>query len=399
MSLVNAFGAVSTEATLAEILDKINVMSSANGDAHLVSGTKLRYRREFTDATMESYNISTGAGMSVVGGTGTMVVTTGTTANSVTTISTKQTFTAPFKAAFGFKISQKIVNQEFYLELVCVDDLGVVNEEKVAAWRISGTDSLTATNARVETRNGLPARSQSANLTTISQTADGIYEIVIESDEVQFHSRAVDSTVSRTGSTTRNSVAPDPNMKYALRFRIVNGATAPASTTTMTSQFITAVDYTEIQTEITGGPGSSNASSSMPVNITGGTVTSTVSNGTIGGSSTVTGTGVTKVNSLATTNATLIKSTAGRVYGYHLANTHATAWRYVKFYNATTAPVVGTTAVYYVIPLAPNSSVTAELTVPISHATGVGMSIVTGSVDTDATAVGAGEVIGHILWI
>lgn len=397
MSLVNAFGAVSTEATLSEILSKINNMSSSNGDAHLVSGTKVRYRREFTDPTLEAFNVVTGPGMSVTAGSGTLSITTGTTAGSVTTLMTKQTFTAPSKVAFGFKISQKITNQEFYLELVAVDDNGVIDEERMAAWRIAGTDSTTTTVARVETRNGPPVRSQSGNITTISQTTDGIYEIVIESDEVQFHTRSIDSTVSRTGSTTRNSVAPDPNLKYAMRIRIVNGSTAPASTTTMTSQFVTAIDYTEIQTEITGGPGTSNPSSSMPVTITGGGVT--MANGTIGASTSTTGSGVAKVNSTATTNATLVKSTAGRVYGYHLANTHATAWRYVKLYNSATTPVPGTTAVVYVIPLAPNSSVTAEMTIPISHATGIGYSIVSGPVDTDATAVGANEVIGHFLWV
>lgn len=45
--------------------------------------------------------------------------------------------------------------------------------------------------------------------------------------------------------------------------------------------------------------------------------------------------------STADTNAAVVKATAGRVYGYSIANTSASA-KFVKLYNKATAPVIGT---------------------------------------------------------
>lgn len=397
MALRNALGLVSTEATLAHLRDIILGRSSSSGDAMLVSGNKVRYRREFTDATLSAFDVSVGAGMTAVAGTGNLVITTGTTAGSVTSLTTKQEFTAPFKAAFGFKVSQKIANQEFYVEAVAINDAdGSLDETVVAAWRVAGSDSTTTTIARVEARNGGTARSQSGNITVNALTSDNIFEIVIESDEVQFHNRLADSTAGRTGSTTRNSVAPDPNRKYKLRIRAVNAGTAPASTTTLTSSFIGCVDYTEIQTEITGGPGHANAGSTMPVAITGGSVG--VSNATLGASTGATGATARKVLSAASTNATLVHSVNSRLYGYQLANNSA-SWRYLRLYNQTTAPTVGTSVPFMVIPIAPGTTTDANFTIPVSFTTGMSYSITGGAADLDATVVGANEVVGHLLTV
>ncbi len=386
MAARNAFGQLA--------LDR----ASANGDAHLVGGTKLRYRREFNDPTLADWDVVQGAGMGVSAAAGVLSVTTGTTINSVSSLTTKQTFTAPFKAAFGFRLSQKIANMEADLELVAVNtvDGTTPDELVVAAWRISGTDSTTTTIARYEVRNGAAARLQSGNVTVAAQTADSIYEIVLESDEVSFHNKGVDSSSSKTLSGVRNSVAPDPNRLFKLRMRFVNGGTAPASTSTFTISFVTALDYTETLVEITGAQGSTLGSSSLGVNITGGSVG--LSNGTIGASATVTGTSSYKLLSAASTNATSIKASAGRVYGYHLTNTTA-AMKYVRVYNKASAPTVGTDSPAFVIPIAPNSNAIVDHTVPISLATGIAFAITNGAADLDATAVAANDVVGHILWL
>jgi hypothetical protein len=52
-----------------------------------------------------------------------------------------------------------------------------------------------------------------------------------------------------------------------------------------------------------------------------------------------------------------------------------------------------------VIPIPPGGSVFTENTVPVAFATGLGYTIVTGAADTDATAVGASEVIGTLFYI
>jgi hypothetical protein len=304
----------------------------------------------------------------------------------------------PFKAAFGFKISQKIANQDFFCELISCGPEGTsaVDETVVAAWRISGTDSVTTTVARAEVRNGQAARSQSANLNVATQTTDAIYEIVLDSDEVVFHNKGIDSSSAKTVSYVRNSVAPDPNQMYKIRFRIANGGTAPASTTPFTSGFVTAVDYTEIMVELTGGPGSALASAALPVNVVGGTVG--VSSTVIGSSSTVSGTLVTKVLAAASTNATLIKASAGRLYGYALTNTTA-ATKYVRLYNLTTAPTVGTSVPAMVIAVPANNTAIAECTVPVAFSTGMAYSITGAFADLDATATAAGDVVGTLLYV
>lgn len=102
-----------------------------------------------------------------------------------------------------------------------------------------------------------------------------------------------------------------------------------------------------------------------------------------------------KINSAASTNAGVVKAGAGRLVGYQIQNTTG-AILYVKLHNTTTAPTVGSTAVHYVIPVPANGK--AELDIPggIGFTTGMSISMVTGSSDTDATAVTAGALIGAL---
>lgn len=97
----------------------------------------------------------------------------------------------------------------------------------------------------------------------------------------------------------------------------------------------------------------------------------------------------------ATTNATVVKASAGRLLGFVLTN-NATAVRYVKFHNQTTAPTAGTGVVQtYGIP--PNGG-TITLSVPggVAFTTGIGMTIVTGAAAADATAVALNDVAGTL---
>lgn len=97
----------------------------------------------------------------------------------------------------------------------------------------------------------------------------------------------------------------------------------------------------------------------------------------------------------ATTNATVVKASAGRLLGFCLTN-NATAVRYVKFHNQTTAPTAGSGVVQtYGIP--PNGG-TITLSIPggVAFTTGIGMTIVTGALATDATAVAANDVVGTL---
>jgi hypothetical protein len=99
--------------------------------------------------------------------------------------------------------------------------------------------------------------------------------------------------------------------------------------------------------------------------------------------------------SAATTNVAQIKATAGRVYGYCLSNTTA-SWRYVKLHNVASATAGA--AVAMTIGLPPNGKAECYMGQGIGFATAISRSIVTGSADTDATAVAVGDVVGDIFF-
>jgi hypothetical protein len=99
--------------------------------------------------------------------------------------------------------------------------------------------------------------------------------------------------------------------------------------------------------------------------------------------------------SAATTNVAQIKATAGRVMGYCLSNTTA-SWRYVKLHNVASATAGA--AVAMTIGLPPNGKAECHIGQGLGFATAISRSIVTGSADTDATAVAVGDVVGDIFW-
>lgn len=100
--------------------------------------------------------------------------------------------------------------------------------------------------------------------------------------------------------------------------------------------------------------------------------------------------------SAAGTNATIVKASAGRLIGWSLGNTTA-VWQYVKFYNQATTPTVGT-GVVRTVAIPPGISREMQLPGGIAFATGIGMSITTGSPDADATATTLGAVVGDVFF-
>lgn len=102
-----------------------------------------------------------------------------------------------------------------------------------------------------------------------------------------------------------------------------------------------------------------------------------------------------KILSAASTNATLVKGTPGRIYSAQFSNT-ANAYRFVKFYNLASAPTVGTSTVASIIGIPPGGRATLNTPQGIYCSAGIAYSIVTGAGDADATAVGANEVAGSI---
>lgn len=101
--------------------------------------------------------------------------------------------------------------------------------------------------------------------------------------------------------------------------------------------------------------------------------------------------------SAATTNATSVKATAGRVYGWQFSNTTA-AYKYVKLYNSAAAPTVGTTAITDTIAIPPNSSVTWSTTIGVHYAAGIALATTGAAADADTTVLAANDVIGQLFY-
>lgn len=129
----------------------------------------------------------------------------------------------------------------------------------------------------------------------------------------------------------------------------------------------------------------SQISGTQPVS---GTVTATVTGGTV---LPVTPT-TTFTNSLATTNATVTKASAGSVWSVVVSNINAAA-RFLKIYNKASAPTVGTDIPVIVIPIPAGAVVQVHGgSNGIRFATGISWALTTGSADTDTAAVAAGEI-------
>jgi hypothetical protein len=105
-----------------------------------------------------------------------------------------------------------------------------------------------------------------------------------------------------------------------------------------------------------------------------------------------------RVMAAASTNATSVKASAGRLYELHLCNTSA-ALKFVKFYNKASAPTVGTDTPVATYALAANGGRIDSVSVQgISFATGLAYAITGGVADADTTAVAANDVVGELLY-
>ncbi|QPD06456.1 hypothetical protein [Synechococcus phage S-SRP01] len=112
---------------------------------------------------------------------------------------------------------------------------------------------------------------------------------------------------------------------------------------------------------------------------------------TVTGSATGSGVTLYTVNSSATTNAAVIKSTAANFYGLSVMNTSATT-KYVRFYSKATTPTVGTDVPIMVVAVPATSSKEIVYLPALRIGTGLGVAITGGAAATDATAVAAGDV-------
>lgn len=101
------------------------------------------------------------------------------------------------------------------------------------------------------------------------------------------------------------------------------------------------------------------------------------------------------LTSAATTNATVVKASAGQVYDVEVYNTNASP-RWLKFYNLAASPTVGSSTIVRKVMIPGNTAgggVTRTIPMGLAFSTGIAYAITTGVADSDTTAVAANEVV------
>jgi hypothetical protein len=101
--------------------------------------------------------------------------------------------------------------------------------------------------------------------------------------------------------------------------------------------------------------------------------------------------------SAATTNAVNVKASGGQVYGYEIYNTNA-AVRYVKLFNKASAPTLGTDTPVRTIGVPPGGRAFFHSSTGIQFTNGISLAATTGIADTDATAIGASDLVIDLDW-
>lgn len=106
-------------------------------------------------------------------------------------------------------------------------------------------------------------------------------------------------------------------------------------------------------------------------------------------------------SSTASTNATLIRGSAGSVFNIIVHNTHGGVGSSItlRFYDKATAPVVGTDVPMIIIHIGANTSKELNFTSGITFKNGIAYSLTAGDSLMDATAVDADGVQVYIGYI
>lgn len=287
----------------------------------------------------------------------------------------------------------------------------------VAGWPTSGSGSCslfgwnfvrcvysgaTATSMNFDTqRNGYNTGDTAATINTSASPGHmGIVQVSSGFATLLDQLIASAATLPTTVRASRVVNLPTEDANLVLQLRIVNGSTAPASTTTWTVGMTAVYDFRTANVTINDirpqGP-----SAAIPTTVASGslnavTTVSTVTAVTTAGTPLAPATPYI-LNSLATTNIALILTGTSGLQAFYATNTGATP-AFVKLYNKATAPVLASDVPAMILPVpAAVAGVPGVANLDIGFngfrfALGLGIAI-TGAVgDTDTTAVAAGQV-------
>lgn len=354
-------------------------------------------------------------GMTVTLANGSLAIDTGITANAEFLMLGAAQVCIPANLTAVFSISQRIANQEFrigYLEVDPMTGLPVNNPNLAGFFRNHTAflfDGTTATSTVLEAVADNAAARRTVTVTGGASTAGSAeYTIEARNEDITLMSAIADNTGLRTGGVGRlSSMSPNPSASYRPFVWVRNLATPPAGTTVFTLNRIISMDVQELQAEVGNGRGAITPSGAIPVAMVSGgntvsvanNVSSTLANAML--ATTTNGGSLFRLFSAASTNATNVKASAGRVYGGLISNTSA-SWRYVKFYNKASAPVIGTDTVVLTLAIPPNNDVSLAAVFDaygVHFSAGISFVITAAVGDGDATAVGALDVIMSLLFV
>ena len=214
----------------------------------------------------------------------------------------------------------------------------------------------------------------------VNCTFEGSLNSTNGTDGNWFAVQAIRSSAN-TIETTTGVLAAAPAYAWELSVNALRYFRIRATAWTSGAQVWTLIPGTYATEPIPGAQ----VSATQPIS---GTVTATVTGGTV---LPVTPTTL-FTNSAATTNATLAKNTAGTLWSIAVSNTNAAA-RFLKLFNLTTAPTVGTSVPVFTVAVPSGGTVLVNGgSNGIRFATGISLAITGAAGDLDTTAIGAGDV-------
>lgn len=208
----------------------------ADEDMLKVRSMQKKWRDAFVGTTIDPtrWTISqSGVGITTDVSSGVLAVSMGTTAGDRLEMVSTETFTVPVRLLINFWMSQRIVDQGFFVELCSVDSKTLLPDgNSQFGWYFEGT---TATQGRYYLGNGgNDARwiSAPATITTTASTGFGVYEVEAFMDQVWWHTKIADNASARATSFLREQMLPDLNALYKVRVIFENRRRMPVMNAT-----------------------------------------------------------------------------------------------------------------------------------------------------------------------
>jgi len=345
---------------------------------------------------------------------GTLTLTSGTTANSEFLMVGNTICTIPQNLIVTLSMNGRSSNQEIRVGYLEVDAAGVPvdNPNLTGFWRnstsmmwngtASGAINIESMSGGNPTMKVLPLVGQTSSTSTLE------YALEVRPEDVTYQQAVADTVAAKlTNGGRLSTTVPSPNVRYAPFIQVKNTGTATSTITTI--QRIISMDIQELQAEVGGGRGNLAASQAIPVAIAASLVNQGISGSiTVNNTQVNTGTNagsVFRAFSAASVNATVVKSSAGKVWGGLLTN-YTASTRTIKFYNKNSAPVIGTDSVLFSVTIPPGGSNGGQVQLGtifdqygLYFSSGIAYTITDGQLDSNAVAVGQNDVSIQLLYV